>query len=91
MEDRKQGGNQEQDSLDKEVAGQVDNQEQDRAVHMLVVDNQPKEELAGQCATSAELGALPLVGVQTSHHACPFQPCAESANCLSSNYHVSET
>jgi hypothetical protein len=64
------------------VVGQVDNH---NSAHILVVvHTQPMEELADQCETSAEEGALTLlVEVQTSHHACPFQPCAESANKIS--------
>jgi len=82
--DNQRGGIQKMDILEK-VVGQVDNH---RAVHkpvvvdmQVVVHTQQKEELADQCVTSAEQGAaLPLlVGVQISHHACPFQSCAESA------------
>ena len=75
-EDKQMEDNPQLDSLEPE---EVDNR---RAVHMLVeVDIQQKEELAGQCETSAAWGVLPLlVEAQTCHRACPFQPCVVSAN-----------
>lgn len=98
VEDRQLGDNQlggiQGLGILEKVVGQVDNH---RVVHTLVVADmqvvvhtQQKEELADQCVTSAEQGALPLVGVQISHHACPFQSCAESANKISSsdNFHA---
>jgi hypothetical protein len=50
-----------------------------RAVRMFEVHIQLREELADQCVTSAEQGALPSpVVAQTCRLFCPFQSCVVS-------------